>query len=105
MAGPDIECPSGEIRAAGLLCFQNEFSEIVWYGLTRLYYKAFAETKPACGPRSKRRSMDNEFAAYVAIDWADQKHAWARSDCGLRSRAESELTSCCASLRSPGMGA
>src|SRR5215813_2251760 len=21
--------------------------------------------------------MDNEFAAYVAIDWADQKHAWA----------------------------
>src|ERR1700693_277745 len=48
---------------------------LVW--LTRLYYKAFAETKPACGSQRKRRNMDNEFAAFVAIDWADQKHFWA----------------------------
>ena len=46
IAGPDLRCPSGEFRAAGALCFQNEYSEVVWYGLTRLYYKAFAETKP-----------------------------------------------------------
>ena len=27
------------------LCFQNEHSDVVW---TRLHYKIFAETEPAC---------------------------------------------------------
>src|SRR5579871_4218379 len=45
MAGPDTRCLSGELRAAGWLCFQNEYSDVVWYGLSRLFYKAFAEAK------------------------------------------------------------
>jgi hypothetical protein len=40
----DVQAERSEPRDA--LCFQNEFSEVLWYGLTRLYYKAFAETKP-----------------------------------------------------------
>src|SRR5215510_3692647 len=55
IAGPDIRCPSGEFRAAGALCFQNEYSEVVWYGLTRLYYKAFAETKPVLSAAHRRK--------------------------------------------------
>jgi transposase len=40
-----------------------------------LSYKNFAEAKLA-NPKSKRNAMENEFAAFVAVDWADQKHAW-----------------------------
>jgi hypothetical protein len=47
-------------------------------GLKRLYYKAFAEAKPpALSQRFVEGTMLTEFAAMIAIDWADQKHAWA----------------------------
>src|SRR5664279_3747077 len=50
----------------------------------RLYYKAFVGTKPA---RSNGRintmsdalpseTTEREWAAFAAIDWADQKHFW-----------------------------
>ena len=42
---PDTRCLGEELRAAGWLCFQNEFSDVVWYALPRLFYKAFAEAK------------------------------------------------------------
>ena len=35
--------------------------------------------------------MDNEFAAYVAIDWADQKHAWALEAADSASRQSGSL--------------
>ncbi len=80
----DVYAQSFERREA--LCFQNESSDVVWSLTPRLYYKAFAEAKPACRQsyRVRKRSIMNpsppstiEFAAFVALDWADQKHAWA----------------------------
>ena len=40
-----------------------------------LSYKNFAEAKLAKSQieRETRNAMENEFAAFVAIDWADQK--------------------------------
>jgi hypothetical protein len=44
-----------ECRAAGCALFPNEYSDVVWFP-TRLYYKAFAETRPClCNRRSNRR--------------------------------------------------
>jgi hypothetical protein len=37
----------------GTLCFQNEFSDVVWQQ-SRLYYKAFAEAKSACGTSQRK---------------------------------------------------
>jgi hypothetical protein len=35
--------------------------------------------------------MENEFAAYVAIDWADQKHCWALEVPGSSGRQSGTL--------------
>jgi hypothetical protein len=80
------------------LCFQNEHSEAVW---TRLHYKPFAETKLACGKSCEggywnmseevRHSSESEFAALVAIDWADKKHVWRLEVIGTGQRERGEL--------------
>ena len=38
--------------------------------------------------------QEPQFAAFLAIDWADQKHVWSlqSADCGLRERGEVEQT-------------
>ena len=57
---------------------------------TRLDYKGLAETSPASAPKANRQGgglkamtekkcqplQEPQFAAFVGIDWADQKHAW-----------------------------
>lgn len=43
-------------------------------GLKRLYYKAFAEASRLPN-LNLEKTMQTEFAALVAIDWGDQKHA------------------------------
>lgn len=48
IAVPDTRCPRIELRAAGCTLLPNEFSDVVWRWLKRLYYKAFAEAKVAC---------------------------------------------------------
>jgi hypothetical protein len=45
IALPDTRCPRVELRAAGCTLLPNEFSDVVWRWLRRLYYKAFAEAK------------------------------------------------------------
>jgi hypothetical protein len=35
--------------------------------------------------------MEAEFAAFVAIDWADQKHAWTLQAGGLSAREAGEI--------------
>src|SRR6185437_3890232 len=77
------------------LCFQNEYSEVVWR--YRLYYKAFAETKPRLLARKTKEITSKkveqeltaglEFAAWIGIDWADKKHAFTLQVCG-ESRIE-----------------
>ena len=42
------------------LCFQNEYSEVVWQ--YRLYYKAFAETKPRLLARKQRRLLARKWS-------------------------------------------
>src|SRR5262249_2909983 len=64
-------------------------------------YKAFAEAKPACRQpdRVRNRRIMNpsppsttiEFAAFVALDWADQKHAWALQIAGTARPQYGEL--------------
>ena len=77
IAEPDTRCPRIEFRAAGCTLSPKRILRCCLEGLRRLYYKAFAETRHA-GPHlnSDKRIMEPEFAAFVAIDWADQKHAW-----------------------------
>jgi transposase len=43
------------------------------------------------GSQLERSNMDNEFAAYVAIDWADQKHVWALEAADSASRQSGTL--------------
>src|SRR5262249_37352458 len=72
----DVRAESSEPRARFVSRTNTQKSSGM--GLTRLYYKAFAETKPVPSQsQPKRRNMENEFPAFVAIDWADQKHVWA----------------------------
>jgi transposase len=68
--------------------------------LQRLYYKAFAETKPACWPAKtkgdSRKTVEQElakpeFAAWVGIDWADKKHAFSLQACGASKIERGEL--------------
>jgi hypothetical protein len=35
--------------------------------------------------------MENQFAAFVAIDWADQKHVWALQSADSTSRESGSL--------------
>ena len=96
---PDVSSESFEQRDA--LCFQNESSDVVWSLTTRLYYKAFAEAKPCLllytRMEWKGETMNPstpspmEFAAFVALDWADQKHAWALRSPGQRRVQHGEL--------------
>jgi hypothetical protein len=75
-------------------CFHDEFSGNVW--ILEDYYKHFGETRPACPLRfiEERNKVDQqiqevtqqgatvrepEFAAFIAIDWADSKHYWSLS--------------------------
>jgi transposase len=82
----DVSQESLELRDA--LCFQNEFSGIDW--IVEGYYKFFAEAKPACRSTTHlnrgggmateqerqlaKGQAEPEFAAFVAIDWADKVH-------------------------------
>ena len=67
-----------ELRAAGCTLLPKRILRCrLEYGLKSLYYKAFAETKPVAHLYLARGIMLTEFAAMVAIDWADQNHAWA----------------------------
>src|SRR5690242_7982922 len=85
---PTPQCLRRDFRATGMLCFQNEYSDSVW--MPRLYYKAFAETKPAWTSMQEGTAMmresehaqlvegspEPEFAALVGIDWGDREHVW-----------------------------
>src|SRR3954470_17674377 len=48
----------------------------------RLGYKAFAETKHSSKQEERRMEVvaDCDFAAFVGLDWAEQKHALALQD-------------------------
>jgi len=84
----DVLHESFEQRDA--LCFQDEFSDIVW--MSQDYYKFFGEAKPACLNINTReedqkvteqdqplpiKKGEPEFAAFLAIDWADKQHYWS----------------------------
>src|SRR5215210_808650 len=80
------------------LCFWNEYSDAFHRGLL---YKFFAETKQACRAVLYRKGsmkdehpelpQEPEWAAYVAIDWADQKHVWKLQPAGQAGAEEGEL--------------
>src|SRR5215469_7991020 len=95
----DVWLQSLEQRDA--LCFTNECSDEVW-GLTRLYCKEFAGSKAsfcksvAAGGEvamSEVQPVKQEppFAAFVGIDWADQKHVWCLQTVDSEKRESGEL--------------
>jgi transposase len=68
---------------------------------SRLYYKSFAGTKPGPAEKDRLRREEDvstlpispvqsqpepEFAALVAIDWADEKHLWSLEDTATHRR-------------------
>ena len=63
---------------------RDECSEVVWF--YRFHYKPFGGIRPARPERmetmSKPLAQELEWAAFVAIDWADQKHVWALAEAG-----------------------
>lgn len=83
--------------------------EAVW--TTRLYYKAFAETR-SCLPCALTRLKEAElnimstretgqtppavappaFAAHIGLDWADQKHFWTMLVDGKKTRGQLDNT-------------
>ena len=89
----------------GALCSYNERSDVVWRPAPRLDYKDFAGTKPACVRNESRHMVKGgssmsevrpvppglQFAAFVGIDWADQKHAWCLQAAGSDERESGEL--------------
>ena len=78
----------GVQRTAGLCRFQTTFSEAVWLSDSAIGLA----TEP--GYRTKPRSFalsQPEFAAYVAIDWADRKHYWACTDAQDSHRDRGDL--------------
>src|SRR5262249_44749342 len=100
----DVLIKSLEQRDA--LCSYNEHSDVVWVATPRLSYKDFVGTKPAC-ERTRADSCSKEgksfmrevrpvlpgpqFAAFVGIDWADQKHVWCLQAAGSEQRESGEL--------------
>src|ERR1700757_819094 len=72
---------------------------------TRIYYKGFAEaSQPLHNADTQRRRVkamsdsevsqqpqEPEFAVFVGIDWADQKHVWCLQVAGSAQRESGEL--------------
>src|SRR5690348_8642096 len=67
--------------------FPNEFSDVVWIAVEfRLCYKPFARRPARLHHKSflgankmtdrSSGSPEPEWAAFLAIDWADKKHSW-----------------------------
>jgi len=61
-----------------MVCFQDEFSDVVWCTTAKLCYKAFAgNTRPSGRKGQDSKMTQDRIAVWLGIDWADQKHRWA----------------------------
>src|SRR5215469_321582 len=101
---PNTRCLCQESRAAGCR-FAPERMLRRRLELARLNYKDFAEQSEASatmfdGRRMSKQSMaemeisrsqEPQFAAFVGIDWADQKQAWCLQAAGSTQRQSGEL--------------
>jgi hypothetical protein len=79
--GSGLDARLSYLRTPGLLWPANEYSGAV--ARERLYYKSFARPLPACSSPLELSLPEDamsdctaaiDFAAYVAIDWADKQH-------------------------------
>src|SRR5437867_1219268 len=85
-----MRCFQSVLRTAGCALFQTNTQMLSG---PRLYHKPFEGTKPPArvgfrheGGKQKMSEStvsELEFAAFVAIDWADRKHVWALRDTEL----------------------
>jgi len=99
MKAADRRCLVECFEQRDALGSRDEYSDVVW---SRLHYKPFV------GAESARSSIDGkgekdmsrelsvpaaepEWAAFVAIDWADQKHYWKLVAAGSQKPEQGEL--------------
>ena len=68
--------------------FQNEYSDAVWTPIQDFTIRPSRKPSPACLRHAKHtgeNTMTESYAAWLGIDWADERHRWAMQVAGAAS--------------------